>query len=72
MIAFADAAYGGSAIYAVVTPNVTFIVAVAILMTAVLAVGLIRRERKGFGNIGVESYLIAAIYVAGIGVVLIG
>lgn len=35
-------------------------------MTSVLLLGLLRREEKGFANIGLESLLSLVIYVAGL------
>ena len=37
-------------------------------MTAVLLMGLLYRQRHGIGNIGVESVLLAVIYLGGAGV----
>lgn len=41
-------------------------------MTGVLTVGFVRRDRQGLANIGVESYALAAVYVPGVSVVLVG
>ena len=38
-----------------------------ILMTAVLLLGLLRRERHGIANIGFESVLLILIYLVGTG-----
>ncbi len=36
------------------------------LMAAVLLLGLLRREKHGFANIGFESVLLVLIYAAGV------
>ena len=42
------------------------LVALTLLMTAVLLLGLVRRERHGIANIGFESLLVLVIYVVGV------
>lgn len=65
MVALADVAYARASIYRAVTANAPFVAAVTILMTGILLTGLIRRDRDGLANIGVESYLILAVYLLG-------
>lgn len=65
MVALADVAYARGSIYRAVTANASFVAAVTILMTGILLTGLIRRDRDGLANIGVESYLILAVYLLG-------
>lgn len=64
-VAFADIAYGGSSIYQQFATSQTFVVALAILMSGVLLLGLLRREKYGIGNIGFESVLILLLYFSG-------
>lgn len=67
MIALGDLAYSAAPIYRDVTPEVAFLTGVAILMSSVLMIMLIRRETEDFGtDVGTESYLIFLIYVSGI------
>lgn len=40
-----------------------FLLALTLLLTAVLLMGLVRRERFGLGNIGFESILVIGLYV---------
>jgi cation:H+ antiporter len=40
-------------------------VALTILMTCILLLGLLRREKHGFGNIGFESILVLILYLGG-------
>lgn len=62
-----DAAYRDGSLYHAIGPQETFIIALTMAMTAVLLLGLIRRERYGFANIGFESALIGVLYFFGVG-----
>ncbi|HKK59262.1 MAG TPA: hypothetical protein VJ937_07275 [Salinivirga sp.] len=69
-IAFADLAYGkGSILHAIASEQI-FIMAVTMLMTSTLILGLLHRERKGFAKIGWESLMIILIYFAGNAILL--
>ena len=67
LIAASDAAYREGSIYHQVSALPVFVLAMTILMTAVLLLGLLRRERHGIANIGFESVLLIVIYVVGTG-----
>lgn len=60
-IAFADIAYRQGSIYHALTQSQSFIIALTILMTGILLLGLLRREKHGIGNIGFESFSILLI-----------
>lgn len=62
-IAAADLLYREGSIYHAVELAESVWLGAAMLMTAVLLVGLMYRERKGFANIGLESLLIFIIYI---------
>jgi cation:H+ antiporter len=64
-IAFADIAYGKGSILHAITQNQVFIMGLTMLMTSTLILGLLHREREGFGKIGWESLLIIILYFAG-------
>jgi len=64
-VAFADIAYRGGSIYHSLTQSQIFVLALAMLMTGVLLLGLLRRERRGIGNIGFESLLVLLLYGGG-------
>ena len=64
-IAFADVAYRQGSIYHAITKSQSFIIALTILMTGILLLGLLRREKHGIGNIGFESFLILLVYLGG-------
>ena len=58
----ADIAYREGSIYHAVEGNDLYWLATGLLMTGVLLAGLIVRQRRGPGRIGVESVLMMAIY----------
>jgi cation:H+ antiporter len=64
-----DAAYREGSIYDAITDNQTFIIGLSLFMTAVLVMGLLRREKQGPAGIGFETVVLIAAYVLG-GVVL--
>ena len=64
--AASDVAYQDGSIYHVMTDSVIFWVALTAVMTGVLMMGLIRRERRGPGRIGLESVLLLVLYASGI------
>lgn len=69
-IALSDVAYRQGSIYRDVTSNEVFWLAAAILMTGVLLMGLLHRERHGIANIGMESFLVMIIYISCLGVLI--
>ena len=69
-LAASDTAYRSGSLYHRFNPQDLFVVALTILMTAVLLLGLLRRERSGVATIGFESALILSLYVAAVLVML--
>lgn len=67
-LAFADVAYRQGSLYEAFTPAHLFVIAVAILMTGVLVMGLLTRERHGPAGIGFESLLILIFYAAAVAI----
>ncbi|RUO73650.1 sodium:calcium antiporter [Idiomarina seosinensis] len=63
--AASDIAYRDGSIYHTMTNGTLFWVSLTLLMSAVLMIGLIRREREGPGRIGLESVLITVLYLGG-------
>jgi cation:H+ antiporter len=61
----ADVAYREGSIYHAISAQPLFIISLTILLTAILLMGLIRRERRGFANIGFESAAVLVLYLAG-------
>jgi cation:H+ antiporter len=69
--AASDVAYREGSIYHAISDSVMLWISLAIVMTGVLIMGLIRREKEGLGKIGFESVALILIYAAGVGMVLV-
>jgi cation:H+ antiporter len=65
-IAASDIAYREGPIYAAISSDEQFWLANSILMSGVLLMGLIYRQRYGPGNIGLESVILLSLYVGGL------
>ncbi|MFW6067209.1 MAG: sodium:calcium antiporter [Myxococcota bacterium] len=63
-LAFSDVAYRDGSIYHTMTNQQVFIIALTLLLTGILLLGLLRREKHGIGNIGFESFLVLILYAA--------
>ena len=66
-IAVSDIAYRQGSIYTGISHIEKFWLAVTILMTGVILMGLLHRERHGIANIGWESAIVLVLYVASLG-----
>jgi cation:H+ antiporter len=69
-IASSDIAYRDGSLYHAVSGTPYFLTALSILMTGVLLLGMLRRERHGIANIGFESALIFVIYLGGTAILI--
>jgi cation:H+ antiporter len=67
-LSLSDIAYRGGSLYHAMPTGAVFTISMSILMTAVLMLGLLRRQRVGFAGIGFESALILAFYAVTVGV----
>ncbi len=67
-IAASDVAYREGSIYHAISERALFWMALVLLMTGVLLLGLLRRERQGPGGIGWESVLLLVLWLGGAGV----
>lgn len=65
LVAASDVAYREGSVYHAGSGGPEYVVTLTLLMTSVLLLGLLRRERHGLANIGFESVLLLVIYVAG-------
>lgn len=63
VIAAADVAYRGGSIYHAITGQQLVWTVIAILLTGILLLGLLRRERYGIARMGFESFLVLVVYV---------
>lgn len=70
VVAAADAGYSGGSIYHAMAPVQMTWGLVSILMTAILLLGMMRRQTYGIGRIGFESALILGIYAIALGVIV--
>ena len=64
-VLFADVAYREGSIYHAIASEERFLVSLTIIMTSVLLLGMIRRERSGPANIGFEGITVLALYLGG-------
>ena len=65
-IAVSDFSYRDGEIYNYIQESERLWLGTAMLMNAVLLMGLIYRERKGIGNIGMESTVILLVYAGSV------
>ena len=64
-LASSDVAYREGSIYNAISDRTVFWMALVIAMTAILLIGLLRRERQGPAGIGWESVILLAMWVGG-------
>jgi len=62
ILAASDLAYREGPIYRALAQEQLFLLALTVLLTGILLLGLLHRERHGIGNIGLESVLILGLY----------
>jgi len=67
-LAAADVAYRPGSIYHAFQPENRFVALIAILMTCILLLGMLRRERHGVAGIGFESALVLLLYLGSLAV----
>lgn len=71
VVAAADLGYPHGSIYHDMSPVQMTWGLVSILMSAILLLGMVRRETYGIGRIGFESTLILGVYAVAIGIVVL-
>ena len=64
--AVADVFYREGSIYHAASPRERSLLSLTIVMSAVLLLGLMKREKKGFGSLGFESVALVVLYAVGI------
>ncbi|HJL15600.1 MAG TPA: hypothetical protein RMH99_08095 [Sandaracinaceae bacterium LLY-WYZ-13_1] len=62
-VSAADIAYREGSIYEAIGANEQYVIALTVLLTGILLLGLLRREKHGIANIGFESFLVIVLYV---------
>lgn len=71
-VAAADVAYREGSVYAAIGQQELFVMALTVLLTAILLLGLLRREKHGIANIGFESFLAIVLYLGGLALLALG
>ncbi len=71
-VAFSDVGYRAGSIYHAMTDQQVFIIALTLLLTGTLLMGLLRRERWGMFGIGFESFLVLVLYFGAFGLLFMG
>lgn len=71
-VAASDLAYREGSIYHAISEQLVFWIALTILMTGVLLMGLIRREKLGIMRIGLESFVILILYLGAVALLFVG
>ncbi len=66
VIAAADVTYRSGSIYHAITNQQLVWTVIAILLTGILLLGLLRRERYGIARMGFESFLVLVIYLGAV------
>lgn len=61
----ADLSYSEGPVYAAMGSSMLLLVALGVAMTTVLILGMLRRQRHGFANIGTEGIAVLALYAIG-------
>jgi len=64
-IALSDIAYRPGSIYHAIDGEPLFVVSLTIVLTSILLLGMLHREKRGVGNIGFEGVLVLLFYVGG-------
>lgn len=70
--AISDGFYRAGSIYHAVTDQTILLLALTMLLTGVLLMGLLRREKHGIANIGFESVLVILLYSGAVVLLLVG
>lgn len=71
-VAVSDVAYREGSIYHAITSQQVFIISLTMLMSGIILLGLLRREKSGFANIGFESMLVLVLYVGAVVILAYG
>ena len=62
----------GRGLFITLLPSIRFFASPVILLTSILLTGLLRREKHGIANIGLESFLILLLYFGSILIIFSG
>jgi cation:H+ antiporter len=62
IIAFSDWSYPGISVFRAAGQDQIFLLALTVLLTSVLLMGMLHREKHGIVNIGLESFMVLLLY----------
>ncbi|MCH2533129.1 MAG: hypothetical protein MK008_01655 [Bdellovibrionales bacterium] len=65
-LSFSDFAYRDGSLFHVFTSDHKYLILLTIIMNTTLVLGLIRREKSGLANIGIETWVIGGLYIFGL------
>lgn len=68
----ADVAFRGGSLYHAVARVDLYLLALCLTLTCVAVIGLVRRERHGIANVGLEGLLLVVLYVGGMVLLVAG
>lgn len=71
-LSLSDLAYRDGSILHAAGPQGLFVTSLPVLLTGILLMGLVRREKSGIANIGFESFGVLLLYLAGAALMLAG
>ncbi|MGD8641000.1 MAG: sodium:calcium antiporter [Gammaproteobacteria bacterium] len=66
LVALADVTYAPGSIYAALQPQQHFLLALTLVMTGTILLGMLQRQKHGFANIGLESSIVLMLYGGGV------
>ncbi|MGK7393728.1 MAG: sodium:calcium antiporter [Candidatus Cyclobacteriaceae bacterium M3_2C_046] len=64
-VAFADFGYVEGSIFHAITSSQEFLIALTMILTSVLLLGLLHRQKEGIARIGWESFMVIILYLLG-------
>jgi len=64
IIAFTDWSYPGESVFGAAGQDQIFLLALTLLLTSVLLMGMLHREKHGIVNIGLESFMVLLLYTS--------
>lgn len=65
-LSFSDVAYRDGSLYHAMTDRQVFLISIGIVMSCLLLLGLLRRQRRGVASIGLESALVLVVYAGAV------
>ena len=63
IVAFTDWSYPGESVFSAAGSDMLFLLGLTLLLTAILLMGMLHREKHGIVNIGLESFLVLILYI---------